>query len=133
MDFTAIIVVPTIFYFTYKLLESLVRRKERMMIIEKLETLQPQSLQISEAFGSTDFFPNKKFSGLRMGLLLAGIGLGLIVAWALMTIIYVEYKSYLEESYRFRDVLNFLYLAAPALFGGIGLIISYVIEQRQKS
>ena len=133
MDLAPIIIVPTIFYFTYKIFDSLIRKKERIMLLEKLETLHPQSLQISEALGSTDFFPNKKFTGIRIGLLLAGIGLGLILAWALMAIIYVELESYIKESYRYREMLNIIFLAAPALFGGIGLIISYVIERNQKS
>ena len=132
MDLTPIIVVPIIFYFTYKFLESLIRRKERMMLIEKLETLQPQSLQIGEAFSSTDFFPNKKFIGLRIGLLLTGIGFGLVVAWALMAFMYVQIASYLKESWELRQTLNIIYLASPILFGGIGLLISYVIERNQK-
>jgi len=133
MDLTAIIVVPTVMYFVYKFLESLIRKKERMMLIEKLETLPPQSLQISEAFCSKDFFPNKRFSGLRFGLLLAGIGLGLIVAWALIAIVYVELESNIKLSHQFTDMLSIIFLASPALFGGIGLIISYVIERNQKS
>ena len=133
MDLTTIIVVPTVMYFLYKFLDSLIRKKERILLIEKLETLHPQSLQISEAFGSTDFIPNKRFSGLRFGLLLTGIGLGLLLAWALMAIVYVELESYIKDSYRYREMLNIIFLATPALFGGIGLIISYVIERKQKS
>jgi len=131
MDLTAVIVVPTVMYFVYKFLEVLIRRKERMMLVEKLETLQPDSLQICEAFSSNsgNLFPNKRFSGLRIGLLLAGIGLGLIVAWALLLAFYPTFISS-TSSYVFRQMFQFIFLASPACFGGLGLIISYFIEQK---
>ena len=134
MDFTAIIVVPTVMYFVCKFFEALIRRKERMMLVEKLETLHPQFLQIGEAFTSETFFLNKKFSALRIGLLLAGIGLGLTVAWALSVSLFPVIASHKQnlanDFYRFREMFSIIYLASPACFGGIGLIISYLIEKK---
>ena len=134
MDLTSIIVVPCVMYFVYKFLEALIRRKERMMLVEKLETLQPQSLQIGGAFNSEGLFPNKRFSALRFGLLLSGIGLGLIVAWVLGMTLYPTInairQSASSEYYHFRQVFSMIYLASPAFFGGVGLIISYLIEKK---
>ena len=128
MELTPIIIVPTIMYFVYKIFEALIRRKERMMLVEKIEMLQPHSLQ------SYDYLPNRRFSALRFGLLLVGIGLGLITAWVLslsvLNVVASHKQSLGNEFYRFRDMYGVIYLAAPAFFGGIGLFISYLLEKR---
>jgi len=137
MDLVPIIIVPTIVYFFYKSLESLIRRKERMMIVEKLDFSIQQALPSAEAFNVLDSITNKRFSSLRTGSCLAGIGLGLIVAWVVVATVYpITPEQYTENHFvrgYFRDYLEqfkIIYLAAPALFGGIGLIISYIIEQK---
>jgi len=136
MDLTPMIVVPVIFYFTYKFLEALIRRKERMMMIEKLDFSNLQTLPFAEAFNVLDYVPNKRFSGLRAGMLITGIGIGLIIAWGLMVVLsptIVSYKAVLGGDYRsFKELFNVIYLAAPACIGGVGLIISYIIEQKAR-
>ncbi|MDR2584733.1 MAG: hypothetical protein LBC84_00700 [Prevotellaceae bacterium] len=133
MDFTPIIVVPTIMYFAYKVFEALIRRKERVMLIEKLDTSNLQALPSrQEALNVLDYMPNKRHSGLRTGLLLAGVGFGLIVAWTLFIVLYQFNVELYEKSYRFRDTLHVIYLASPAFFGGIGLLLSYFIEQKAR-
>jgi hypothetical protein len=132
MELVPIIIVPTVMYFTYKFLESLIRRKERMMIIEKLEFSNLQTLPLEANLNVLDYMPNKRFSSLRTGVLIAGIGLGLIVAWVLAITLYPTLASNGDKYRMYRDMFNTIYLAAPALFGGIGLIVSYVIERKQK-
>jgi len=137
MDLSPIIIVPIIFYFTYKFLESLIRRKERMMLIEKSDLSNLQAFSSSqESLHVLDYMPNKRFSNLRAGLLITGIGIGLIVAWVLAITLFPIVTSYKEsmnrEFYTLRDMFNVIYLAAPALFGGIGLLISYLMEQRAR-
>lgn len=131
MDFTAIIVVPTIMYFMYKLFESLIRRKERLILVEKLDFSNLQALPSADSLNVLDYMPNKRFSGLRTGLLFAGIGFGLIVAWALAMSTYSCVASF-NNSWEFRGMFQVIYLASPALFGGIGLLISYIIEQKAR-
>ena len=122
-----IIIIPVIFYFTYKFLETLIRRKERMMLIEKLDIPTLQTLpSLNSTVNALDYMPNKRFSNLRAGLLVAGIGFGLMVAWALAAGFYVPGT----KSWDYRRMFDVVYLAAPALFGGIGLLISYLIEQK---
>ena len=130
MDFTAIIIVPTIMYFSYKLFETLIRRKERIMMIEKLDVSNLHALPSAEALNILDYMPNKRFTGLRMGMLVLGIGLGLMVAWALSISIYYCYGEVFKNSHYFREMFYAIYLASPAFFGGLGLIISYLIEQK---
>ena len=131
MDLTAIIVVPTIFYFLYKFFESLVRRRERIELIQRLDLSNPQVLPSAEALNVLDYMPNKRFSGLRMGLLLTGVGLGLMVAWALTLGFYPSINAP-QNSSKYREMFYTIYLAAPAVFGGIGLMISYIIEQKSR-
>ena len=133
MQLTPIIVVPTIFYFVYKVLESLIRRKERLMLVEKLDLSTLHTLpSLQSSANVLDFMPNKRFSNLRTGLLFAGIGLGLMIAWILAIFIYAETESFVKDSYRFREMISVIYLASPAFFGGIGLLISYLIEQKTR-
>ncbi|MCL2502006.1 MAG: hypothetical protein FWE30_04615 [Bacteroidales bacterium] len=136
MDFTAVIIVPAIFYFVYKIFEALIRRRERILMIEKLDFSNLQTLPSAEAFNVLDYMPNKRFSGLRAGLLLAGMGIGLITAWGLTVALYPTIASLKTglggDFYNFRNMFQAIYLAAPACFGGIGLIISYIIEQKAR-
>jgi hypothetical protein len=132
MDLTAIIVVPVVFYFTFKFLEALIRRKERMVLVEKLDVSNLQTMPSLDLSNVLDSRPNKRFAGLRMGLLLTGIGLGLIVAWAVSTTLSIAFieNDLKMDWWRYRDMFQTIFLAAPAFFGGIGLLVSYVIEQR---
>ena len=132
MDFTAVIIVPTIFYFSYKLFETLIRRKERIMMIEKLDVSNLHALPSAEALTVLDYMPNKRFTGLRIGTLVLGIGFGLIVAWVLSLSMFSCYGEAFDNSWRFRDMFYAIYLASPAFFGGLGLIISYLIEQKAR-
>ena len=130
-----IIICTAIAYFMYRFLESLVRRKERIMLVEKLEILQSQSLQMDGVFNSAGFFSNKEISGLRIGLLLTGIGFGLVVAWVLTVtmlpdIIISKMESLGGEYWGLREMFKTIYLAAPALFGGLGLLLSYIVERK---
>ena len=132
MDFTAIIVVPTVMYFVYKFLEALIRRKERMMLVDKLDFSNLQALPSIDALNVLDYMPNKRYSSLRIGLLLTGIGFGLIVAWALVISLYPCFLENGQIHYRFREMLQVIYLASPVFFGGIGLFISYLFEKKMR-
>ena len=131
MELTPVIIVPTIMYFVYKAIESLVRRKERMLMVEKLDFSNLHTLSSAEALNVMDCMPNKRFSGLRTGLLLAGVGLGLMVAWVLVMSILPSFDTS-SRYWEYQRMLSVVYLAAPACFGGIGLIISYIIEQKAR-
>jgi hypothetical protein len=124
------LVVGIIFYFTYMVFELFARRKERMSLIEKMgQNLSPvDSSVLKSQFSSLlPSFPKKSFTGLRTGCLLVGLGLGLLVG--LFIALYIENNS-LAEGWRKESFYSVAYGASVLFFGGLGLIISYVIESK---
>ena len=112
------IIVFVIFYFIYKMLELFARRNERMTMIEKLNIGDGADIppDISKLFTP----PTPASWALRLGLLLMGIGLGLCLA------IIMDYEM------DFSGNSEAFYFASMMLFGGLGLVIAYIIEQKQK-
>jgi hypothetical protein len=81
--------------------------RERMAMIER--GINPKEGQAAP----------KPFLSLKIGLLLVGLGLGLLVA--LFTVIATHMGS--DESVA-------LYFGCILIFGGLGLILSYAIEKK---
>ena len=106
-------------YIIYKVFELYVRRKERMAMIEKM------------SFGDGTVIPpdvTKLFSpstptsrALQHGFLITGLGLGLGIAFIMNHC--MEIQHYEKEV---------LYFALMLLFGGLGLVIAYLIEQKNR-
>ena len=138
MDF---IVVPLttgiVFAAIYGLFELFVRRKERLAIIEKIGDKLDAS-----AFEGKLGLPSYKgnhisFSSLKAGCLLTGIGLGLLVGFLISTVLAVGGGDdlFLSDGWRGwhrSDVAGTVYGASVLLFGGIGLLVSFVIEMNMK-
>ena len=138
MDF---IVVPLttgiVFAAIYGLFDLFVRRKERLAIIEKIGDKLDAS-----AFEGKLGLPSYKgnhisFSSLKAGCLLTGIGLGLLVGFLISTVLAVGGGDdlFLSDGWRgwYRsDVAGTVYGASVLLFGGIGLLVSFVIEMNMK-
>ena len=118
------ITVLGIAYAVYKLFELYARRKERMLIIEKMNFSNGMAAppDVTKWFST----PTPKVGGLRLGLLLTGLGLGLVTA-VILTDLFVFNNRAL--SWKDKDVL---YLALMMLFGGLGLLIAYLIEQKNQ-
>ena len=104
----------------YKLFELFVRKKERLIIIDKIgDKLTPDVLN-----GKIDFsanIPNLSFSALKFGCLLMGLGLGLLVAFA----VHYNFADFIYSSYTMQTTV---YGACVLLFGGLGLLIAFIIE-----
>ena len=90
MDFIAIpLVVGIITFGVYKFFELIVCRRERLNIIDRLESSQlidylmqvPMGLRYwaSELREVSEYRPRVSTGGLRVGCLLAGLGLGLVI------------------------------------------------------
>lgn len=108
--------VAIVFGVMYKLFELFAGRKERMMLIEKLsDKLTPELLGKGPMYLPT----NLSFSGLRLGCLLIGLGLGLLVGFFIV-----------DVALRIHDASSVVYGACVLLFGGAGLLVSYLIENR---
>lgn len=117
--------VAIVFGVIYKLFELFVGRKERMMIIEKLgDKLTPDTFK-NGIFYRTGLF---SFGGLRMGCLMIGLGVGLLVGYGIIS---ATQYSYFDGN-RPYEATSVVYGACVLLGGGTGLVISYLIEKKQR-
>lgn len=117
--------VAIVFGVIYKLFELFVGRKERMMIIEKLgDKLTPDTFK-NGIFYRTGLF---SFGGLRMGCLMIGLGVGLLVGYGIIS---ATQYSYFDGN-RPYEVTSVVYGACVLLGGGTGLVIYYLIEKKQR-
>ncbi|MDR2042139.1 MAG: hypothetical protein LBP98_07480 [Tannerella sp.] len=129
MDF---IVAPLIVWICvsglYGLFELYARRKERMCMYErfgdKIATINPEIFK--GKFGLPLLAP-PSFSGLKIGCLLVGVGLGLVVG----LFFNLEVQQALREwnDWRRGEFFSVAYGAPVLLFGGLGLIISFLVEK----
>jgi hypothetical protein len=141
MDF---IIAPTVtgivFLGIYKLFELFVRRRERMTIIEKMgDKFTPDMM------GNPFMYSNlktsiKSFATLRIACLLLGMGLGLLVGIFLSQYVIDGMKNtsilqvYANSSIEYKKVMDIVSLvigASTLLFGGLGLLVAYLIESKQ--
>ena len=122
MDFIMVpLIVGIVCAGIYGLFELFVRKKERLAIIEKIgDKLEPSAFDVK--IGLPRLATNFSFSSLKTGCLLAGIGLGLLVGF----IISVSLTDFNLDGRR--ELISTVYCASVLLFGGIGLIIAFVIE-----
>jgi len=112
----------------YGLIELYARRGERKAIIEKMGDKLDNSLL--EGKFSMLQFSSQSFSSLKIGCLLAGLGLGLLVGlWISTMLLSNSYYTGMER-WRMDNLTGVAYGASVLLFGGIGLLVSFVIENR---
>ena len=104
----------------YKLFELFVRKKERLTIIDKIgDKLTPEILS-----GKIDFstnIPKLSSSALKFGCLFMGLGIGMLVAFA----VHYNFADFVESAYYLRSAV---YGSCVLLFGGLGLLIAFIIE-----
>ena len=106
-EITPIFIVAIVFGFTYGIIQLLVRRKERMALIEKGADA---SLLVNKQ--------NFNFYALKLGLLFIGVAVGLILGATL-----VEMTTLNDEA---------AYFSMIFLFGGIGLVLSHFLEKKER-
>ncbi len=127
MDFIMVpIVVGICIAGVYGLFELFVRRKERLALIEKLsDKIDSKVIEGKLPMPGYNFMKGFSFSALKAGCLLAGIGLGLLIAFIVVA---CSYNYLMGEDYIRQELVGSVYGASVLLFGGIGLIIAFVIE-----
>jgi len=127
-DLVPILVVGFSVLGIYKIFELYVKRKERILMIEKLVSLvenkedDENRLKIRLPFvvdGDSGF----GFWSLRISLLLIGIGAGCLFAFFMRI-------QYPDMSWSLISLAN---TAAILFFGGIGLLAAYFIEQKKRA
>lgn len=131
MDFITVpLTTGIVFLAFYKVIELFVCRKERMTIIEKIG----DKLSTSSLTNELELFNygglHISFSVLKTGCLLIGIGLGMLIG--LLIHIYVASMNDLGTSIGIRNMIEVAYGAPVLLFGGLGLIVAFIIEMRVK-
>ena len=136
MDFiTAPLVIGLISYFTYKTFELYARRQERLKLIEKIgQNLMPtdQPVLNFEFDSLLPSFRKKSFGSLRIGCLLTGLGLGLLVG--LFLYLFIRFNMRLEaDRWERENLYEVAYGASILFFGGLGLLISYGIESKSNA
>jgi hypothetical protein len=130
-----IFVVGIIALTTYRIIELFVRRKERMIILDKLQNgIDPAAFSHQLKLPlikvpRTDSWP------IRLGLLMIGIGIGLIVGFLLEASLTDSIRpefGHLEHQVQrnIRDTVGLIYFACVSLFGGAGLLTAYFVEQK---
>ena len=112
----------------YGLFELFARRNERKALIEKMGDKLDVSLSGSKFnllnMGSTSF------SSLKIACLLIGLGLGLLVGLCIRTMLLSNDYYAGMDHWRINDITGVAYGASVLLFGGIGLLVSFLIENR---
>ncbi len=123
MDF---IMIPAVFgiigFFTYKLFELYARRRERIMLIEKMTT---KELPIDQITADSLSIGSNKYSALKWGCLFLGVGLGLLMGYFISL---ATLNSLNTNFNQYNQVLGVIYGSCVLLFGGAGLIASFIIE-----
>lgn len=131
MDFIAIpLVVGIITFGVYKFFELIVCRRERLNIIDRLESSQlidylkqvPMGLRYgaSESREVSEYRPRVSTGGLRVGCLLAGLGLGLVIGILMK-------PSFAQDDW---SLFSGLCGGLVLLCGGVGLLVSFIVEMR---
>jgi len=116
----------------YRLFELFARKKERMAIIERLG----EQIKLSDANVNLNLpIFQQTLNGnwaLKISLLLIGIGIGLLVGFGFESqAINGNWAQYVND-WHFQSKIVVVYFASVAIFGGIGLLAAYFIEQRHK-
>ena len=127
-----VFVVGIIVLGIYRLVELFARRKERMAIIEKLG----EKINFSETNVdlSLPFFQKSKSNwALKFSLLLIGIGIGLLVGYGFEFAATGGELAKHSNHWHFQSKIQVVYFASVAIFGGIGLLSAYFIEQKYKT
>lgn len=131
MDFITIpLVTGIVFLGVYKLFELFVKRRERVMMIEKM--IDTQNALPSEKTFDVPSVRYSPFGTLRIACLLLGIGMGLLIGFFILMAFFpnIHNASAHYDHWSFRGVQEIVYGSGTLLFGGLGLLLSYLIEMK---
>ena len=121
---TGWIIVGIISLAIYKLFELFVGKKERLTIIEKLGDKLNSDMFDGKICFPNFAIPSTSFSALKLGSLLAGMGLGLLIGYLICA---TTMPNYFEEHYM-NGLASVIYGACVLLFGGLGLLMAFIAE-----
>ena len=114
-----------IFGCIYKVIEMFVHKRERLMLISKITELSNIDFK-----GINFYSSGNKYTALRIGWLMLGVGLGFFVGFFLNLMTVSGKLDTLYEWQYYEKVGGIIYVACICIFGGIGLLISYLTERK---
>lgn len=118
-----ILVVGTITLGIYKLFELFVCRRERMMLLERMLASDLKELP-RFSYGWRIRF---SFSALKWGCLLMGIGLGVLLGYAICWGTIPGFPG--DDLYYPSDsIVAVIFGASVLLMGGLGLLVAFLVE-----
>ena len=124
MDLTPVLIFGIVFLGIYKLVELFVRRRERLMLIEKIEKLDGASVDLlRQNFGRQN--ESSAYWPLRIGAALVGLGFG--IGLSLLTI-----RFYPMTDFREWQIFSYLQSFGLLIGAGLGLLVAFVIEYKLK-
>jgi Mn2+/Fe2+ NRAMP family transporter len=136
MNITAIFVVGFVILGIYKLFELYAKRDERKSIIEKLPVFL-ENKDLKEPIILPDILYKRPAYGswaLRIALLLMGIGIGCAIAFCFQYSLFGD-LNYNVKDWEIRRQINdtqeIIYFAFISTFGGIGMLVAYLIERKE--
>ena len=111
----------------YKVVELFVRKRERLMLISKLSEISNVDFK-----GISLYSSGNKFTALRVGWLLLGVGMGFLLGFLInMMATYGKYAYDLDSVWEYHRVVSgIVYVACICICGGIGLLLSYRAERK---
>ncbi len=132
MDF---ITVPLVFGIVtcgiYKLFELFVCKKERLIILEKMNFDNANNQYVNSIFKRHNSPSSFSFSALKVGCLLLGLGLGLVLGVLFFSFNIETVRAFGElTSYNTYYVVSLIISGAVLLMGGLGLLLAFIIEYK---
>lgn len=125
------LVVAIVFAGVYKIFQLFVCRKERLALIDNFTKMA----ECNTEGKSTINFPainygeyNLKFNALKWGCLLFGCGLGILVGYIICITTIPNY--FIQDNWRLSYYTGVIYPSCMFLFGGAGLIGSFIVEYK---
>ena len=130
MDFISIpLVVGIITLGIFRLFDLFVRKKDRLAIIEKIgEKFEPSMVENKFSFPMTKS-GSGAFGTLKIACLLLGIGAGLLIGYFICLDSIAGYSN-MELRNSANEISSVVYGASVLLFGGLGLLVAFVIEMK---
>lgn len=121
------LVCAIIFGCIYKVIELFVRKRERLMIINKMTEISNVDFK-----GISIYSSGNKFTALRVGWLLLGVGCGFLLGFLInMMATCGRYAYDFNSVWEYHRVVSgIVYVACICICGGIGLLLSYRAEHK---
>lgn len=124
-------ITAIVFISIYLIIRLFVRRKERLIFMNKIDTLDAEKLKCLNFGDLMAAKDNNMKWPLRISFLMLGIGLGTLLAYLMCKGFGVyEISYYGTGNYRAQTTVT--YIAGTLLFGGLGLLASYLIERKEQ-